>query len=300
MKLVLVAGASGYLGRFVVQELKRQGYRVRALTRNRDKLWKRGTELAPAVGSEIDEIVTADLCNPQTIQGICNNVHFVISCAGSKPFHEKQNYEHNDYLANRNLLIESINSGSVQKFVYVSMQASHQDPELEIRQAKERFVTDLQNSVMTSYILRPSPFYPSLLPLLYMAQRGKIWLPGIGRLNVSPIHGADLAKACVAGILAKEKEFEVGGPKKYNFIEVAEVAFKAHNKPAKIAAVSQALTAMTSQLLHLSNRKQHQDFIRLQTFKSQTNAAPKSMHHQGDKNILKYFQDYLKSPFFRP
>jgi len=33
MKKVLVAGATGYLGRFVVQEFKKRGYWVRALAR---------------------------------------------------------------------------------------------------------------------------------------------------------------------------------------------------------------------------------------------------------------------------
>ena len=35
---VLVAGSSGYLGRFVVREVKRRGYRIRALARNPGRL----------------------------------------------------------------------------------------------------------------------------------------------------------------------------------------------------------------------------------------------------------------------
>ena len=35
---VLVAGANGYLGRFVVREFKRRGYWVRALARNPGRL----------------------------------------------------------------------------------------------------------------------------------------------------------------------------------------------------------------------------------------------------------------------
>lgn len=36
MKRILVAGATGYLGGFLVQELKKQGYWVRVLVRNHD------------------------------------------------------------------------------------------------------------------------------------------------------------------------------------------------------------------------------------------------------------------------
>ncbi|NTV17680.1 MAG: NmrA family NAD(P)-binding protein, partial [Chlorobiaceae bacterium] len=35
---VLVAGASGYLGRYVVKEFAERGYTVRALVRNTEKL----------------------------------------------------------------------------------------------------------------------------------------------------------------------------------------------------------------------------------------------------------------------
>ncbi|MBW2364782.1 MAG: NmrA family NAD(P)-binding protein, partial [Deltaproteobacteria bacterium] len=40
MQKVIVAGATGYLGRFVVQEFKKRGYWVRALARNPHKLEK--------------------------------------------------------------------------------------------------------------------------------------------------------------------------------------------------------------------------------------------------------------------
>lgn len=38
MNKVLVAGATGYLGRYLTKELKNQGYRVRGLARDAKKL----------------------------------------------------------------------------------------------------------------------------------------------------------------------------------------------------------------------------------------------------------------------
>ncbi len=38
MKHVLVAGATGYLGRYLIKELKKQNCRVRALAKNAEKL----------------------------------------------------------------------------------------------------------------------------------------------------------------------------------------------------------------------------------------------------------------------
>jgi nucleoside-diphosphate-sugar epimerase len=42
LKSVLVAGATGYLGKFVVKAFKEQGYFVRVLTRNEARLNEAG------------------------------------------------------------------------------------------------------------------------------------------------------------------------------------------------------------------------------------------------------------------
>jgi uncharacterized protein YbjT (DUF2867 family) len=47
---VVVAGATGYLGKFVVKEFKRRGSWVRALTRSIEALEKPGPFTAPGIG----------------------------------------------------------------------------------------------------------------------------------------------------------------------------------------------------------------------------------------------------------
>lgn len=71
MKRVLVAGATGYLGRYLVKELKRQGYFVKVLVRNPDRLSRPGDFLAPAVGEDVDEIAIGDLTQPNTLKRVC-------------------------------------------------------------------------------------------------------------------------------------------------------------------------------------------------------------------------------------
>jgi len=296
MKFVLVAGASGYLGRYVVAALKQKGYRVRALTRKRDELWKRGTRLAPAVGAEVDEIVTADLTLPQTLQGICHQIDYVISCASLSFEDSKKTYEDVDHQGNRNLLIEAIRSGSVEKFVYVSLFHQHLKASSPLLQAKEKFVKELQESVMTSYVVRPNLLFPELLPLLYMAHRGKTWLPVPGNLKLNPIHGADLAQVCVQGLIAKEKEIEVGGPVTQTLEQIARLAFKLQSKPARIQSVPGALTDLTRQYLKLFQQKQLESLNRLRPEFLQTGLAPA----KGEQQLEAYFQAFLASAFFRP
>ena len=53
---VLVMGAAGYLGKFVVKELKRHGYWVRALSRDNRKI--------EPVGQYVDELFLGEVSNP--------------------------------------------------------------------------------------------------------------------------------------------------------------------------------------------------------------------------------------------
>ena len=73
MKRILLAGASGQLGRHVIHELKEHGYAVRAITRTAAKL--RDTAA--------DEIHETDLFDTHKMGWIADGCDAVISCAGA-------------------------------------------------------------------------------------------------------------------------------------------------------------------------------------------------------------------------
>jgi len=79
---VLVAGATGYLGRFVVQEFKRRGYWVRALARKPERLAEPGPFLAPAVRDQIDDLFVGQVTQPETLAGLCDGIDVVFSSVG--------------------------------------------------------------------------------------------------------------------------------------------------------------------------------------------------------------------------
>jgi len=70
MKTVLIAGATGYLGRYTIHAFKQAGYRVRVLARSEKKLALPGAELAPAVANCIDEVHHLRLTMSHRKQGI--------------------------------------------------------------------------------------------------------------------------------------------------------------------------------------------------------------------------------------
>src|SRR5262245_33007818 len=74
MNPVLVAGATGYLGRFVAREFKRRGAWVRVLARNPDRLNTPGPFLEPAVAGLVDDVFVGEVTRPETLRGLCDGI----------------------------------------------------------------------------------------------------------------------------------------------------------------------------------------------------------------------------------
>ena len=137
MPRVLIAGATGYLGGFLLAEAKARGYAVRALTRSERKL--------AHARSTKDEVFIGEVTKPATLEGIARDVDVVISAIGITRQKDGLRYQDVDYQGNLNLLKEAIRSGA-KKFVYVSVLHADQMSDLQIVQAKERFVGELRKS----------------------------------------------------------------------------------------------------------------------------------------------------------
>jgi uncharacterized protein YbjT (DUF2867 family) len=228
MKKVLVAGATGYLGRYVVQELKEQGYWVRVLARNTKKL--------DDLKSSIDEMFEAEVTAPETLNGICDGIDVVISSIGITRQKDGLTYMDVDYQGNSNLLKEALRSG-VGKFVYVSLLNGQVLKELKIVEAKERFVAEIKKSDIAGIIIRPNGFFSDMTELLTMAKKGTVYLFGNGEFKGNPIHGADLAAYMVQKLDSDQSELDIGGPDVLSQNQMARAAFKAAGRKEKMVYI---------------------------------------------------------------
>ncbi len=228
MKKVLVAGATGYLGRYLIKELKKRRHWVRALARDKSKLVD--------IKSHIDEIVEAEVTNPVTLNGICNGIDAVISSIGITRQKDGLSFMDVDYQGNKNLLEKAIKS-HVSKFIYVSVLNAHLMKDLKVIQAKELFVADLKQSGLDYTVIRPTGFFSDMLEFLKMAKKGRVSLFGDGRNKINPVHGMDLAEVCVSSLEKFDKEINVGGPATFTYREIAELAFRTLNKKPRVSTV---------------------------------------------------------------
>ena len=242
MKKVLIAGATGYLGRYLIKEVKKQGYWVSALARKAEKLYD--------LKDSIDEICEAEMTKPNTLNGICDNIDAVISSIGITRQKDGLTYMDVDYQANMNLLQDAQSSG-VKKFIYVSVLNGSNLRHLKICDAKERFVEKLKTSGLDYCIIRPNGFFSDMADFFEMAKKGRIYLFGKGVLKTNPIHGKDLATVCVDAINEGDKEVLVGGPETLTHQEIATSAFDVLGNKPKITYIPEWMRASILKLLKM-------------------------------------------------
>ena len=228
MKKVLLAGVTGYLGSYIAKELQERAFTIRAIARNTERLKEKSIET--------NEIVKAELTQPGSIKGCCNNIDVVISTVGITRQKDGLTYMDVDYQANMNLLREAQKSG-VKKIIYVSVLNGENLRHLKICDAKEMFVEQLKKSGMDYCIIRPNGFFSDMTEFYTMAKKGRVYLFGNGELKANPIHGEDLAAVCVDAIENPDQEIKVGGPETLTHNEIAATAFEVIGIKPKITHI---------------------------------------------------------------
>ncbi len=228
MKRILLAGSTGYLGSYIAKELQKRSCFFRAIARNQEKLKQNKIEA--------NEVIKAELTDPDSIRECCKGIDVVISTVGITRQKDGFAYMDVDYQANMNLLKEAKKSG-VKKFIYVSVLNGEKLRSLKICDAKEMFVEQLKESGVDYCIVRPNGFFSDMSDFFNMAKRGRVYLFGNGELRANPIHGEDLATVCVDAIARPDTDVEIGGPETLSQNEIALIAFDSLGNKPKITHI---------------------------------------------------------------
>lgn len=225
MKIILF-GATGNLGKAIAIELKKQGYRITAVVRNRNK----SNELE----SIADEIITADVTNPSDLISVCNGYDIIISSLGksiSPNDKSKPTFYDIDYLGNFNILNEAIKS-RIKKFVYVSAFHSEKYLHLEYFKVHQEFSEKLISSGLDYSIIKPPAIFSAFIDMIKMAKKGQLVNIGLGDKKTNPIYEGDLAKICISSFSEQKSIIEAGGKSIYTRKQLNEIVQNAIN-PSK-------------------------------------------------------------------
>lgn len=225
---VLLAGATGYLGKFIAKELIKQGFDTNVIVRDKKRFLESNIV--------VNNIYEAEVTRKETLEKCFNNIDIVISTVGITRQKDKLTYMDVDYRANKHLLDLAIKNG-VKKFIYVSVLNGEKLKHTDICFAKEKFVDELKSSGIEYCVIRPSGFFSDMTEFYNMAKKGRIYLFGDGKYKSNPIHGEDLAKVCVNAISRNDKETNVGGPEILTQEEIAKIAFDSLRRKSKITYI---------------------------------------------------------------
>ena len=222
---VLIAGATGYLGKHLINAFHRAGYQVRALARHRDTL----------VGQmdAVDQLIIAQATQPETLRGVMADVDIVVSALGITRQRDGLTYEDVDYQANVNLLNEAMQAG-VKRFAYIHVKQAEALPHVAMAVAKSRFASTLEAADIASTIICPSGFFSDLSQVMDMARKGTVYLFGNGEARMSPIDGRDLATAAIGAIEDGALRIDIGGPQTLTQNDIARSAFAALGREIRI------------------------------------------------------------------
>ena len=232
MASVLVAGATGYLGRYVVAELHSRGHLLRAVVRDRDRARREGPWGSPSLDGLVDEWALGSVTDPRFTRDLAADVEHVVSALGVT--RQKADPWQIDNLANLAILNSALkHAGS---FTYINALGGDRCP-ARLTRAKSAFSQTLSVAEISSQIINPPAYFSDMMEVLAMARRGLVTvLRPTARIN--PIHGADLAAYVVDRMEeGRTGTWDVGGPDVLSWRELAHLAFDAVGKRSHILTV---------------------------------------------------------------
>lgn len=218
---VLVAGATGALGREVCARLAAAGVRVRALSRQ--------ATLPAALRPHVAEQVTGDLTRPATLDAACAGVDGVFSCAGAPLVlgpAARASFHRVDGDGNLALLAAARRAG-VRRAAYVSVFGGEAMPGLDYTDAHERVARALDDPWWRATVVRPTGFFSVFAEVLRMARQGRAVVIGDGSARTNPVHEADVAELAVRAWGEGAREVAIGGPAVHSRLEIARLALAA-------------------------------------------------------------------------
>ncbi|MCS5624107.1 MAG: SDR family oxidoreductase, partial [Candidatus Marinimicrobia bacterium] len=119
-ELILVVGASGRTGSYVIKYLKQQGRNFVPMTSNKDRATKKF--------SEKYNWVEADVKKPESLDSIMVGVTKIISGLGTNEYEGPNSPEYIDYGGTKNLINAAEKAGTVNQFIQISSSGvTHKD-----------------------------------------------------------------------------------------------------------------------------------------------------------------------------
>jgi NADH dehydrogenase len=232
-RLAVVFGGSGFIGRNVVRELAKRGWRVRVAVRRPHH----AQFLRPmGVVGQI-QLAQANIRHPASIEPALKDADAVVNLVGVLHQSGEQSFERVQSGGAANIARLAAKKG-IATFVQVSAIGADLASDSIYARTKGEAERAVREAIATATIIRPSivfgpedAFFNKFAALLSLVPP---FVPvpiliGGGRTKFQPVYVDDLADAVCAALVRPEaagRTYEIGGPRVYTFRELLELTVR--------------------------------------------------------------------------
>jgi NADH dehydrogenase len=253
-KIIAIFGAGGFLGKHLMRELTKLGYRVKVATRNP---YLKGY-LKPLGNPGQIELFKTNIFNEGDVREVLKNCDFVINLVGI--LHENRKQKFNQIHSQFPLMLSNLcNAYDIKKLVHISALGIKENHDSKYMQSKSQGEINIKETFKPSVILRPSvvfgPEDKFFNTFASLAQFSPILpLVGGGKTKFAPIYVGDVAKAIVKSLElnnSEPKTYELGGPENYSFKELMEILLTEIKKKRFLISIPFGLARFQSYFLQM-------------------------------------------------
>ncbi len=224
-RLVTVFGGAGFLGRYIVRALAKEGWLVRVAVRRPDLAF----HLQPSGGVGQITAVQANLRYPDSLTAALRNADAAINLVGILRESGKQTFEAVHHEGARNVAA-AVRAAGIGPFVHVSALGADPQSASAYARSKAEGEAAVREILPDAAILRPSVvfgpedhFFNRFAALARLSPI--VPLIGGGVTKLQPVYAGDVAEAAAAVLAGKATAgapYELGGPEVRSLREIIE------------------------------------------------------------------------------
>ena len=248
--MILVTGATGFIGRRIVARLVERGEEVRRLLRPVPNPRASGL---PAV-----HFVTGDVTDPESLKAACDGVDMVVHTVAIIREKGPVTFQALNVQGTRNV-VEAAERAGVRKMVHLSAIGVRPDPKYPYLRSKWEGEEAVVNSNMEQVVLRPSLVFgpgDEFINALAATTRVGPAVPfiGAGKARFQPIHVDDVAQCVDRALIDSSyngETIEVGGPDVLTYGQITDMIIRAFGRRRMKVRVPTSMIRTALPLLQL-------------------------------------------------
>ena len=254
-KSCCVLGGTGFVGQSIVRRLAKNGYRVKVLTRHRER--SRDLLVLPTV-----DLVEADIHERSCLQQEFRGMDAVINLVGilNELDNKTRNFQ-NVHVKLARLVVDACQANKITRLLHMSaMNADANRGTSKYLRSKG----EAENIVHTTNKLNVTTFRPSVIfgpndSFLNMFAQIIRWYPSFlplplacGKSKIQPIYVEDVSRAFVSALEDKEtfsQRYNLCGPKQYTLAEIISYIGSLYGHKLRIISLGESMSMLQSMFM---------------------------------------------------